>query len=191
MGRVRRAGASILLATAMVASVVGGGVVGPAERGDHTRYRCRGRAGDLAGVGHRVRRRDRRVVRVDDCAGTPNGTSDSPLAGFPTDGSTFGILTSGNVSNVPNVGTFTSVNNGGVAVRGDTDRDVSILKTDFVAPPGSNCLTFDFKFLSEEFPNFVGGSVNDAFVAELDTSDWTTAVQRHHRAEQLRVRRRR
>jgi len=31
MGRVRRAGASILLATAMVASAVGGGVVGPAD----------------------------------------------------------------------------------------------------------------------------------------------------------------
>jgi hypothetical protein len=107
--------------------------------------------------------------------GTPNGTSDSALADFPTDGSSFGILTSGNVSSVPLPGEFASTANGGPAVRGDTDRDVSILKTDFVAPAGSNCLTFDFKFLSEEFPTFVGGSVNDAFVAELDTSNWTTA----------------
>jgi uncharacterized repeat protein (TIGR01451 family) len=108
-------------------------------------------------------------------SGTPNGTSDGALADFPTDGSSFGVLTSGNVSSVPNPGTFASTSNGGAAVRGDTDRDVSILKTDFTAPGGANCLTFDFKFLSEEYPNFVGGSVNDAFVAELDTSNWTTA----------------
>jgi hypothetical protein len=107
--------------------------------------------------------------------GTPNGTSDSPLADFPTDGSSFGVLTSGNVSAVPAPGTFASTDNAGGPVRGDTDMDVSILKTDFTAPGGSNCLTFDFKFLSEEFPDFVGGSVNDAFVAELDTSNWTTA----------------
>jgi uncharacterized repeat protein (TIGR01451 family) len=109
-------------------------------------------------------------------SGTPNGTSDGALADFPTDGSTFGILTNGNVSSVPNPGTFASTSDGGGAVRGDTDRDVSILKTDFTAPAGSNCLTFDFKFLSEEFPNFVGQNVNDAFVAELDTSNWTTAA---------------
>ena len=108
-------------------------------------------------------------------AGTPNGTSDGALADFPTDGGSFGILTSGSVSNVPLPGTFASTDNGGAPVRGDTDMDVSILKTDFTAPGGSNCLTFDFKFFSEEYPGFVGSSVNDAFVAELDTSNWTTA----------------
>ncbi len=60
--------------------------------------------------------------------------------------------------------------------RGDTDMDVSILKTDFIVPSGANCLTFDFKFLSEEYPDFVGSTVNDAFIAELDTSNWTTCV---------------
>ena len=39
-----------------------------------------------------------------------------------------------------------------------------------------NCLTFDFQFYSEEFPEFVGGTVNDAFIAELDTSTWTTSA---------------
>ena len=68
--------------------------------------------------------------------------------------------------------------------------DVSILKTDFTAPAGANCLTFDFKFLSEEYPVFVGSSVNDAFIAELDTSNWTTRLD-DHRTEQLRVRRHR
>ena len=43
-------------------------------------------------------------------------------------------------------------------MRGDTDRDVSVMQTDFTAPAGANCLTFDFKFLSEEFPGFVGSN---------------------------------
>jgi len=105
----------------------------------------------------------------------PNGVYTSPLSGFPVDGSTFGILTSGDVNSVDEPGTFASTDDGGGAVRGDTDDDVSILKIDLDVSPGANCLSFDFKFLSEEFPSFVGSSFNDAFIAELDTSDWTTS----------------
>lgn len=99
---------------------------------------------------------------------------DSALTSFPTNASTFGVLSSGNAGNVASAGTFTSVSNGGGAIRGNTDRDVTIMKVDLSVPAGRNCLSFDFQFLSEEFPNFVGGSVNDGFVAELDTSNWTT-----------------
>jgi Bacterial Ig-like domain (group 1) len=106
---------------------------------------------------------------------SPNGTADSTLTQFPTNGSTFGILTSGSVANVDDPGLFTTVSLGGGNVRGDTDLDVSILKIDLTAPLGSNCLTFDFKFLSEEFPFYVGSQFNDAFIAELDTSNWTTS----------------
>ena len=108
--------------------------------------------------------------------GTPNGTADSALTQFPTNGTTFGILTSGNVQNVDDPGTFTSVNDGGPAVRGMTDRDVSVLRIDLNAPAASNCLTFDFKFLSEEFPFYVGSQFNDAFIAELDATTWTTTA---------------
>jgi hypothetical protein len=108
--------------------------------------------------------------------GTPNGTSNGALAGFPTDGSSFGILTSGDVNSVPNPGTFADTDNGGGAVRGDTSRDVSILKTDLNVPAGANCVAFDFKFLSEEYPNFVGQQFNDGFVAELDNSTWTASA---------------
>jgi hypothetical protein len=106
---------------------------------------------------------------------SPNGTANSALTQFPTNGSTFGILTSGSVANVDDPGLFTNVNLGGGNVRGNTDFDVSILRIDLTAPTGSNCLTFDFKFLSEEFPFYVGSQYNDAFIAELDTSTWTTA----------------
>ena len=60
-------------------------------------------------------------------------------------------------------------------MRGSSDRDVTILKVDVKVPNGANCLSVDFRFFSEEFPEYVGKSVNDAFVAELDTSTWTTA----------------
>jgi hypothetical protein len=106
---------------------------------------------------------------------SPNGTADAPLTQFPTNGSTFGILTSGSVANADDPGTFTSVNLGGGNIRGNTDFDVSILRIDLNAPLGSNCLTFDFKFLSEEWPFYVGSAFNDAFIAELDATTWTTS----------------
>jgi len=108
-------------------------------------------------------------------SGTPNGVSTSSLGGFPLDGADYGILTSGNVTSVDQPGTFADTNDGGGNVRGDSDFDVSILKIDLTIPQGANCLTFNFKFLSEEFPVFVGTQFNDAFIAELDTSDWTTS----------------
>ncbi|WP_394263381.1 choice-of-anchor L domain-containing protein, partial [Trueperella sp.] len=46
---------------------------------------------------------------------------------------------------------------------------------DLDVPDGANCLSFDFKFLSEEYPVYVGSSYNDAFIAELNESTWTTA----------------
>src|SRR5207253_3803516 len=76
---------------------------------------------------------------------------------------------------VPHPYTYASTNLGGDNVRGNTDFDVTVLKIDLAAQPGANCLTFDFKFLSEEYPGFVNTSFNDAFVAELDTSTWTTS----------------
>ena len=107
--------------------------------------------------------------------GTPDGVSTTALTGFPTQGSSFGVLTTGNVNSVGSPGTFASTNDLGAPVRGNSDQDVSILKIDLDVPPTANCLSFDFRFLSEEFPGYVGSSFNDAFVAELDSSTWTTS----------------
>jgi hypothetical protein len=106
--------------------------------------------------------------------GTPDGISTGPLGGFPTAGSSFGILTTGNVSSVPDPTAFANTNDGGGSVRGDTAFDISILKLDLSVPSGDNCVGFDFKFLSEEYPGFVGSIYNDAFIAELDNSTWST-----------------
>jgi hypothetical protein len=110
--------------------------------------------------------------------GTPNATSDVQMAGFGTAGPTYVILTSGNASfaDDPNGGNL-SANDTGGAVRGNTDRDVTILRIDVNVPEGANCLTIDFRFFSEEYPEYVGKSFNDAFIAELDASDWTTTGQ--------------
>lgn len=110
-------------------------------------------------------------------AGTPNGVNTGPLGPyFPTDGTSFAILTTGdlNLADDPNTSGSTGVSDGGGPVRGDTDMDVSILKVDLNVPPGANCLSFDFQFLSDEYPEYVGTAFNDAFIAELDSSTWTT-----------------
>jgi hypothetical protein len=107
--------------------------------------------------------------------GTPNAVGTSPLAGFPTAGSTFAILTNGNANLVGlPAGSAASANNGGgeVAGRGSA-RDVSTLRVDFVVPEGMNCVAFQFKFFSEHTPNATIGT-NDGFIAELDSTTWNS-----------------
>ena len=117
--------------------------------------------------------------------GSPNAVADSgtPLGGFPTDGSTYAILTSGNATQAGagDQTFFASTSNGGGAVRGGAERDVTVLGIDLDVPAVANCLTIDFRFLSEEFPEYVGGSVSDSFVAELDVTNWTRRFLRHRR----------
>src|SRR5918995_4271705 len=117
--------------------------------------------------------------------GAPHGIAGAPLGGFPTEGTQFAVLTTGSAeaaddpnANVPdNGGSSDDVSSdlGDLGARGDTSRDETVLALPFTAPPTSNCLTFDFRFLSEEFADFVGLQFNDAFIAELDASTWSVA----------------
>ncbi len=63
----------------------------------------------------------------------------------------------------------------GGSERGSTAYDVSVLKLDLTAPADANCLKLDFAFYSEEYPEYVGSSYNDTFIAELDETTWTTS----------------
>jgi hypothetical protein len=99
----------------------------------------------------------------------PNGISDTPLGGFPLNGNNFTILTTGDVqlADDPN-------DDGGSGFAHDTEGfgqafDYTVLRTDVNVPPPNNCLVFDFRFLSEEFPEYVNAGFNDAFVAQLNT----------------------
>lgn len=114
-----------------------------------------------------------------------NGVGNSALSGFPTNGSTFAIMTSGLAAsaddpntNVPDSSAGTDDKTGdlgGPNVRGNTDFDVSVLKVDLAVPATANCLSFDFQFYTEEYADFVGQQYNDAFIAELDTTTWDTS----------------
>jgi len=110
-------------------------------------------------------------------AGTPHGIGSSGLGGFPTSGNEFLIMTTGNAAfaGQPNDSNGDGEGISGESVRGDTDRDVSVLRIDLDVPAGANCLSLDFRFFSEEYPEFVGSSFNDAFIAEIDASTWTTS----------------
>lgn len=102
------------------------------------------------------------------------GVSTDALAGFPRHGSSFAILSTGAIASIPVPGGYASTYLGGSSGgHGDAANDVTVLRIDVDVPLGANCLAFDFKFLSEEYPNFIGGKYNDGFIAELDVNTWS------------------
>ncbi len=109
----------------------------------------------------------------------PAAVSTSRAAGFPTHGKSFAILSTGDAGLAyrPNTKQDSGANSGGPAVRGA--RDVVIMRVDLRVPKGANCLSFDFRFLTEEYPEFIGDDFNDAFIAELGISNWTAATKQN------------
>lgn len=107
----------------------------------------------------------------------PAAVSTTRLGGFPTNGKSFGILSTGNARRAADANTApdTGSESRGPTIRGA--RDVVIMRIDLRVPRGANCLSFDFRFLSEEFPEFVDNDFNDAFIAELGTSNWSAATK--------------
>ncbi len=99
--------------------------------------------------------------------GQPVAIGQSPLAGFPRKGGSFAILSTGCAlfADRPNNSDSTGCKSGGVKTRGA--RDVIVWRIRFRAPKGTNCLSFRFKFLSEEYPEWVGTEYSDAFIAEV------------------------
>lgn len=106
----------------------------------------------------------------------PTGIGTSPMAGFPTHGTTFTILTSGNAALADDANTSSSSGESwgqsGTPIAGNVF-DQQVLRVDLGAATGS-CLAFDFRFLSEEYPEFVQAGFNDAFIAQLNT--WSVTV---------------
>ncbi len=87
----------------------------------------------------------------------------------------YGVLSTGEAALINDPGQQASFDLGGGSVRGDSDFDVTVLRVDLDVPAGANYLSFDFQFLSEEFPQLDDDLFNDGFIAELDSSTWTTS----------------
>lgn len=102
------------------------------------------------------------------------GVSTKRLAGFPLSGRSFLILSNGDVHYADNRNRSpdTGRNSGGPTIRGA--RDVTIFRLNVQVPKGRNCLSIRFRFLTEEFPEFVGSEFNDGFIAEIDETTWDT-----------------
>lgn len=107
----------------------------------------------------------------EDEAECPTGVGSSPMAGFPTSGATFTIMTSGNaaLADDPNDGDSSGLDwyEPSPAI-GPEVYDHQVLRID-LGPATGNCLAFDFAFLSEEYPEFIASGYNDAFIAQLNT----------------------
>lgn len=109
----------------------------------------------------------------------PAAVSTTPLAGFPRPfaGPSYAILTTGNARLADDANTSGDDGStaGGPSIRGA--RDVTIMRIDLRIPKNANCLSFRFRFLSDEYPEFIGDDFNDAFIAELDGSNWKAATK--------------
>ncbi len=106
-------------------------------------------------------------------SGNPAAVSDTPLALFPLNGPSYTVLSSGNARDAdnPNDSDSLSTDNGGSNGKGGPGAfDLVTLRVDLNVPADVNCLTVDYRFLTEEFDEFVGSQFNDVFLAELDAS---------------------
>ncbi len=163
---------------ALIASMGAGAVWAAAPQAKITEYPLDPSATPLAQAMARDGRLVRRAVfSALPPSSKPAAVSTTRLAGFPTRGNAFAILSTGNarIAPKPNSSGDTGSESRGPSIRGA--RDVVIMRIDLRVPAGANCLSFDFRFLSEEFPEFVGDDFNDAFIAELGNSDWKAATK--------------
>ena len=102
--------------------------------------------------------------------GRPTAVSDLPLGGFPLDGTSYAILSSGDARRADPASDPLEDEDGGPPGHGGNAQDITVLRVDVVASAAVNCLSVGFRFLSNEGQ---GEEFNDGFIAELDVSDWT------------------
>lgn len=108
-------------------------------------------------------------VSADLSSSDPQGVAvlSDQLNVFPTKGSTYLVLSSGLATDawLPN-----SEGSHSTALQGSTNElgnDLTQVRLELNPPADAKGLEFNAIFLSEEFPEFVGSSYNDAFTAEM------------------------
>jgi hypothetical protein len=105
------------------------------------------------------------------------------LTGFPTDGSSYALMSTGNASDIAGVATtFYSFNTGGpssppLSHRGNISHDIAKLSLTLSVPAGAETLSFDWKFGTEENPTYIGpDGVIDWASAIVNTSAGSTNI---------------
>ena len=107
------------------------------------------------------------------------GIANTALLGFPTIGSQFLVFSSGFASHAETANQ-TAINDGVFENAEGTEghdegtgvvNDLTVLHVAITVPAGKNCLAFDFRFLSQEWPTFVN-EYDDGFIVELDANNW-------------------
>lgn len=111
----------------------------------------------------------------------PAAVGSGGIAGFPTAGGDFGVLSTGNAQNATAGAQsfFSSTVNGvgpPVLERGTKAFDYVVLKIDVQIPVGANCASTDMRFMSEEYPGFINSGYNDSFLIEVDRTTWTASA---------------
>jgi len=105
--------------------------------------------------------------------------ANAALLGFPTIGSQFLAFSSGFATHAE-IANQTSYNDGEFENATGTEahdegtgvvNDLTILHVAINVPTGKNCLALDFRFLSQEYPQWVG-QFDDGFLVELDADNW-------------------
>lgn len=104
------------------------------------------------------------------------------LAGFPTNGPMYGLVSSGNTdgANDPNAeenkttgetGDFDTLDDPPDGLNTNEGNDLGGININFTAPAVAHpCLKIDVKFLSDEFDEFIGSNFNDFAAARLDNT---------------------
>lgn len=169
--RAARLAIPVLVAIAVLVAAIAGSTTAGGKKNRPIKPVSRSDKGATQLVRSIFEGRNKRLVRAKFVAippgNDPAAISTRKLRGFPRRGGEYMILSTGCAHFAPwkDLAPDTGCLNGGVKTRGA--RDVTILRIRLKVPQGANCLSFRFKFLSEEFPEFVGSEFNDAFIAEV------------------------
>ena len=118
------------------------------------------------------------ALQVEPPGGNPAAVADTPLTLFPLKGQNYAMLSTGDVTDANNdddSDSLSSDNGGDGAGHGDDVLDLITLRVDLSIPDDRNCLTVDYRFLTEEFDEFIGSDFNDGFLAEIEASTFLVA----------------
>ncbi len=96
------------------------------------------------------------------------GIGTAPLGKyFPTEGNTFVILSTGLAESADDPNNSGSLSFALDGLNNSQDNDLVQLSLWLRVPQKMNCVSFDFAYFSEEFPEWVNSIFNDTFTAEL------------------------